>query len=97
MPWCHRRIQDLKTFRPGEIPNPLTSAAPLSLMVSAMRVKSPFPKALCSDSFEQFLTAHWRQRAHRLPPFSIKIPIFSALSDVKEAAFLRISGAQVGG
>ena len=34
-----------KTFSPGEIPNPLTSASPLSLMVSAMRVKSPFSQS----------------------------------------------------
>ena len=36
------------------IARPLTTASPLSLMLSAMHVKSPFPKVLCLDSLEYF-------------------------------------------
>ena len=45
-----------KTFSPGEIPNPLTSASPLSLMVSAMRVKSPFSQRALLGFIEKFLS-----------------------------------------
>ena len=33
------------TFRPLVIPSPATRASPLSLMLSAMRVKSPFSQS----------------------------------------------------